>query len=298
MNRKNRRSASKRFVRSKIGKSLVNNGIKKERKRYRSKKNFWLLNSFKAFWSKYWGTVISFILLMGFGLWMTTWRVAEINCVPVSGSCRSEVVEWLHGFESKPWYYIWFNLERDIKRDFAYVLDTKLDPVGYSILNVEVVISQPVMALTGERLSEQGRFFLINDRGKIIEEGDAYGLQVIKLKDLDFVVGEFLNKKQLRAVNLVRMLNYNGYMLTAEQTDEDNFRVVLSSGVTVWFSLADNTPVNELVSALQLILNRATIDPGKDEIDLRFNQPIIRDLSVTVFPTPTATVSTAPVEKE
>lgn len=72
----------------------------------------------------------------------------------------------------------------------------------------------------------------------------------------------------IHAVSLSKALNG---VVTVEYSD----RLIASvSGITVIFPKSDN--YDNLVRALQMVLNRATMENKPVEIDLRFNKPVLR----------------------
>ncbi len=244
-----------------------------------------------SWWWKAGLGLLSLAVVMGIYWAFSSWKATRIICQSQYQDCPQEILNWVAPYEGRPLVQVWKTLPQEVRHQFANVDEAKLRLLGPDRLALELIISPEVAAITTERLQLENQFYLVTDQGLVIKLTNEAIQPLVVLDQLTTSVHQLLPPAQVKAVKLARAMIFQGYKFTARQSDDETLEIKLNSGVSILLPLTTDSSVEQLVSALQLILSQATIKPGQHQVDLRYNQPVIRDLTVTIIPTPTATES-------
>jgi hypothetical protein len=210
---------------------------------------------------------------------------AQIICRIDQQPCSSEIINRLADYRYQPVLLYLYHLEDDLFNQFPFLVATRINYSLHRQLQIDLQTIPPDVALTTERLSAESQYFLVNRDGLIQRRVSQTNLPLITVDQLSAVPGQKISRHQHTAVNLVYHLHRIGHRFTATQTAPDTLTIhITGKPITIQLPLNDQQTVNQLVSALQLILTQTTMDDQLTTIDLRFSKPIIR---VPVTPTPT-----------
>ena len=239
-------------------------------------------------------TVIVLLILTGFVslYWgISHFQIRQLTCQTNYQPCPEEIRAWLNNYNGKSVIKTWWELKPQLKDKFVNVTQVELTLYKLDQINLKLTLNPVVASITTMRLQIHDEFYLVTMDGLLTKITNQPILPIIVLDQLNTPIEQILPVRQTKAVKLARTLSYQGYKFTAQQTDADTLEVKLSSNISILLPLNDQRSAKDLVSALQLILSQTTIESNKDQVDLRYNQPVIRDLTVTIIPTPTATDS-------
>ncbi len=249
--------------------------------------------------------ILALILLIGFIFaFVHATRITNINCYTQFGSCPTDLANWTTGYFGNNLLLSWSTIASDIKAQFPIVIESKAEVKDKSTLNLQLVIDQPIAAVTTNRLSQIPLYFLVNKSGILITQSDHNLTPTLVALELNTPLGSKLPASQTQALAIISQLNSVGHLFTAQQLSDETLKIILepsavnpiSTYLQILFPLDGREMPDRLVSALQLILTQATIEPDRAQIDLRLTQPVIQDLTITITPTPIATVSSVATE--
>jgi hypothetical protein len=214
--------------------------------------------------------VIIFLLLLFF--FLPVFIKVRIECVSQFGECPAEIKSALEKFEQKNFFSAKSQIIKFVKSDYMvsdYFVQFKLPNIAY----LNILIKKPSYAVKSDLSAE---YALVDKDGTVLAFSEETTLPVIFVGSKLPGVGEKLDVRSIFALGLIDGV-YRMYQVYSGKITNEALLIELPGQIGVIFPLEGDSDL--LLGSLRLIYSKLQTDmnpSGYTQIDLRFNNPVIR----------------------